>query len=86
MKGGVGGNWLGVQFFPKMGPANLCKDVGTTLRNGPQEIIEKIESLSKLENLQTLKNNFENIKIKQKNNKFKKKKFYKKKFYKKKPK
>ena len=55
-------------------------------QNKSKKIIEKIESLSKLQNLKTLNSNFENLKTEQKNNKFKKKKFYKKKFYKKKPK
>ena len=64
----------------------IIPDYKIDFQNKSKKTIEKIESLSKLENLQTLKNNFENIKIKQKNNKFKKKKFYKKKFYKKKPK
>ena len=64
----------------------IIPDYKLDFQNKSKKTIEKIESLSKLENLQTLKNNFENIKIKQKNNKFKKKKFYRKKFYKKKPK
>jgi len=64
----------------------IIPDYKVDFQNKSKKTIEKIESLSKLENLQTLKNNFENIKIKQKNNKFKKKKFYIKKFYKKKPK
>ena len=64
----------------------IIPDYKIDFQNKSKKTIEKIESLSKLENLQTLKNNFENIKIKQKNNKFKKKKFYRKKFYKKKPK
>ena len=64
----------------------IIPDYKIDFQNKSKKTIEKIESLSKLENLQTLKNNFENKKIKQKNNIFKKKKFYKKKFYKKKPK
>ena len=64
----------------------IIPDYKVDFQNKSKKTIEKIESLSKLENLQTLKNNFENIKTKQKNNTFKKKKFYKKKFYKKKPK
>ena len=64
----------------------IIPDYKLDFQNKSKKTIEKIESLSKLENLQTLKNNFENIKIKQKNSKFKKKKFYRKKFYKKKPK
>jgi len=64
----------------------IIPDYKIDFQNKSKKTIEKIESLSKLENLQTLKNNFENIKTKQKNNTFKKKKFYKKKFYKKKPK
>ena len=55
-------------------------------QNKSKKTIEKIESLSKLQNLETLNGDSENIKIDKKNNKFKKKKFYKKKFYKKKPK
>ena len=64
----------------------IIPDYKVDFQNKSKKTIEKIESLSKLENLQTLKNNFENIKTKQKNSTFKKKKFYKKKFYKKKPK
>jgi len=64
----------------------IIPDYKIDFQNKSKKTIEKIESLSKLENLQTLKNNFENIKTKQKNSTFKKKKFYKKKFYKKKPK
>ena len=64
----------------------IIPDYKIDFQNKSKKTIEKFESLSKLENLQTLKNNFENIKTKQKNNTFKKKKFYKKKFYKKKPK
>ena len=64
----------------------IIPDYKIDFQNKSKKTIEKIESLSKLENLQTLKNNFKNIKTKQKNNTFKKKKFYKKKFYKKKPK
>ena len=64
----------------------IIPDYKVDFQNKSKKTIEKIESLSKLENLQTLKNNFENVKAKQKNRIFKKKKFYKKKFYKKKPK
>ena len=64
----------------------IIPDYKIDFQNKSKKTIEKIESLSKLEDLQTLKNNFENIKVKQKNKTFKKKKFYKKKFYKKKPK
>ena len=64
----------------------IIQDYKIDFQNKSKKTIEKIESLSKLENLQTLKNNFENVKAKQKNRIFKKKKFYKKKFYKKKPK
>ena len=64
----------------------IIPDYKIDFQNKSKKTIEKIESLSKLENLQTLKNNFENVKAKQKNRTFKKKKFYKKKFYKKKPK
>ena len=64
----------------------IIPDHKIEFQNKSKKTIEKIESLSKLQNLETLNSNFENIKIKQKNNKFKKKKFYKKKFYKKKPK
>ena len=64
----------------------IIPDHKIEFQNKSKKTIEKIESLSKLQNLETLNNNFENKKIEQKNNKFKKKKFYKKKFYKKKPK
>ena len=64
----------------------IIPDYKIDFQNKSKKTIEKIESLSKLENLQTLKNKFHTIKTKQKNNTFKKKKFYKKKFYKKKPK
>ena len=64
----------------------IIPDYKIDFQNKSKKTIEKIESLSKLENLQTLKNNFENVKAKQKNRIFKKKKFYKKKFYKKKTK
>jgi len=64
----------------------IIPDYKIDFQNKSKKTIEKIESLSKLENLQTLKNKFDTIKTKQKNNTFKKKKFYKKKFYKKKPK
>ena len=64
----------------------IIQDYKIDFQNKSKKTIEKIESLSKLENLQTLKNNFENVKAKQKNRIFKKKKFYKKKFYKKKTK
>ena len=57
----------------------IIPDHKIEFKNKSKKTIEKIESLSKLQNLETLNNNFENIKIKQKNNKFKKKKFYKKK-------
>ena len=57
----------------------IIPDYKIDFQNKFKKTIEKIESLSKLENLQTLKNNFENIKTKQKNRTFKKKKFYKKK-------
>ena len=64
----------------------IIPDYKIDFQNKSKKTIEKIESLSKIQNLQTLKNNFENVKAKQKNKTFKKKKFYKKKFYKKKPK
>ena len=64
----------------------IIPDYKIDFQNKSKKTIEKIESLSKLENLQTLKNKFDTIKTKQKINTFKKKKFYKKKFYKKKPK
>jgi ribonuclease E len=64
----------------------IIPDHKIEFQNKSKKTIEKIESLSKLQNLETLNSKFENIKINQKNNKFKKKKFYKKKFYKKKPK
>ncbi len=57
----------------------IIPDYKIDFQNKSKKTIEKIESLSKLENLQTLKNNFENVKAKQKNRTFKKKKFYKKK-------
>jgi len=57
----------------------IIPDYKIDFQNKSKKTIEKIESLSKLQNLETLKNNFENIKTKQKNNKSKKKKFYKKK-------
>ena len=56
----------------------IIPDYKIDFQNKSKKTIEKIESLSKLENLQTLKNNFENVKAKQKNSTFKKKKFYKK--------
>ncbi|MDC0152963.1 Rne/Rng family ribonuclease [Candidatus Pelagibacter sp.] len=64
----------------------IIPDYKIDFQNKSKKTIEEIESLSKLQNLETLNSKFENIKINQKNNKFKKKKFYKKKFYKKKPK
>jgi len=64
----------------------IIPDYKIDFQNKSKKTIEKIESLSKLQNLETLNSKFENIKINQKNNKFKKKKFYKKKLYKKKPK
>ena len=64
----------------------IIPDYKIDFQNKSKKTIEKIESLSKLENLQTLKNNFENVKAKQKNRIFKKKKFYKKKFLQKKTK
>jgi ribonuclease E len=64
----------------------IIPDHTIEFQNKSKKTIEKIESLSKLQNLKTLNGNLENIKIDQKKNKFKKKKFYKKKFYKKKTK
>ena len=64
----------------------IIQDYKIDFQNKSKKTIEKIESSSKLENLQTLKNNFENVKAKQKNRIFKKKKFYKKKFLQKKTK
>ena len=64
----------------------IIPDYKIDFQNKSKKTIEEIESLSKLQNLETLNSKFENIKIKQKNSKFKKKKFYRKKFYKKKPK
>ncbi len=52
-------------------------------QNKSKKIIEKIESLSDLRKLETLNKDNKNIKINNKNKKYKKKKFYKKKFYKK---
>ena len=56
----------------------IIPDYKIDFQNKSKKTIEKIESLSKLENLQTLKNNFKNVKAKQKNRTFKNKKFYKK--------
>ena len=61
----------------------IIPDFKIDFLNKSKKTIEKIESLSKLQNLDTLSNNLKNIKINQKNNKFKKKKFYKKNFTKK---
>ena len=66
----------------------IFPDHSIELLNKSKKIIEKIDSISKLKNLNLINNNYENIKNidkkgKFKKNNFKKKKFYKKKFYKK---
>ena len=52
-------------------------------QNKSKKIIEKIESLTTLQKIEISKDNIKNIKIINKNNKYKKKKFHKKKYYKK---
>ncbi|MDA7552145.1 Rne/Rng family ribonuclease [Candidatus Pelagibacter sp.] len=66
----------------------IFPDHSIELLNKSKKIIEKVDSISKLKNLNLINNNYENIKnidkkVKFKKNNFKKKKFYKKKFYKK---
>jgi len=61
----------------------IVPDYRIEFQNKTKKIIEKIESLSKLKNLEVIINNTKNIKGIPKKNKFKKKKFYKKKYFKK---
>ena len=61
----------------------IIPDYKIDFKNKSKKIIEKIESISKLNNLEIINNN-EKMKDEQKKNKFKKKKFIKKKYYKKK--
>ena len=61
----------------------IIPDYKIDFKNKSKKIIEKIESISKLNNLEIINNN-EKMKNEQKKNKFKKKKFIKKKYYKKK--
>ena len=61
----------------------IVPDYKINFKNKSKKIIEKIESISKLNNLEIINNN-EKMKNEQKKNKFKKKKFIKKKYYKKK--
>ena len=61
----------------------IIPDYKIDFKNRSKKIIEKIESISKLNNLEIINNN-EKMKHEQKKNKFKKKKFIKKKHYKKK--
>ena len=61
----------------------IVPDYRIEFQNKTKKIIEKIESLSKLKNLEVITNNTKNIKGIPKKNKFKKKKFYKKKYFKK---
>ena len=63
----------------------IIPDYKIDFKNKSKKIIEKIESISKLNNLEIINNN-EKMKDEQKKNKFKKKKFIKKKYYKKKTK
>ena len=63
----------------------IIPDYKIDFKNKSKKIIEKIESISKLNNLEIINNN-EKMKNEQKKNKFKKKKFIKKKYYKKKAK
>ena len=57
----------------------IIPDHKINFQNKSKKTIEKIESLSKLKNFESLNNNLKKIKINQKNNKFYKPKFYKKK-------
>ena len=61
----------------------IIPDYKIDFKNRSKKIIEKIESISKLNNLEIINNN-EKMKNERKKNKFKKKKFIKKKYYKKK--
>ena len=63
----------------------IIPDYKIDFKNKSKKIIEKIEFISKLNNLEIINNN-EKMKNEQKKNKFKKKKFIKKKYYKKKTK
>ena len=63
----------------------IIPDYKIDFKNKSKKIIEKIESISKLNNLEIINNN-EKMKNEQKKNKFKKKKFIRKKYYKKKAK
>ena len=63
----------------------IIPDYKIDFKNKSKKIIEKLESISKLNNLEIINNN-EKKKNEQKKNKFKKKKFIKKKYYKKKTK
>ena len=63
----------------------IIPDYKIDFKNKSKKIIEKIEFISKLNNLEIINNN-EKMKNEQKKNKFKKKKFIKKKYYKKKAK
>ena len=63
----------------------IVTDYLINLKNKSKKIIKKIESVSKLNNIENFNENNKNIDDREKN-KFKKKKFYKKKFFKKKTK
>mgnify|MGYP001321943974 CR=1 FL=1 len=63
----------------------IIPDYKIDFKNKSKKIIEKLESISKLNNLEIINNN-EKMKNEQKKNKFKKKKFIRKKYYKKKAK
>ena len=63
----------------------IIPDYKIDFKNKSKKIIEKIESISKLNNLEIINNN-EKMKNEQKKNKFKMKKFIRKKYYKKKAK
>ena len=62
----------------------IIPDFIINFKNKTKKIIEKIESLSKLNDLETIEENNKKLQSHQKINTFKKKKFYKKKYYKKK--
>ena len=61
----------------------MVTDYIIEFQNKSKKIIEKIESLTTLKKIEISKDNIKNIKIINKNNKYKKKKFHKKKYYKK---
>ena len=61
----------------------MVTDYIIEFQNKSKKIIEKIESLTTLQKIEISKDNIKNIKIINKNNKYKKKKFHKKKYYKK---